>query len=98
MSAKKITVKMWECRCELSDCPSKGEPWMSRGEYPPKRCSTCKRLTWNRPDQRIREDKMTEEELREYNRVKQAESRARRAKGKAHDRNSDDRGKTPNVQ
>lgn len=74
MSAKLITKRAWLCRCTLKDCPGKGKQWTSIGDDPPRCCRWCKRLTWNRPDQRIKK-KMTADALREYNRQKQAQLR-----------------------
>ena len=84
MSAKRITIKTWECVCELPDCPGGGASWVSRDGKLPKRCRWCKRLTWNGPDKRLRKTKkMTQAQLRAYNRQKQAESRERRRKEQA---------------
>jgi len=78
VSAKKITVKGWLCRCELLDCPGKGQTWVSHKVDPPRACRFCKRTTWNgTPDRRFKTGKA---DRRGYLRTKQAESRARRKK------------------
>ena len=81
MSAKKITIHAYRCKCELPDCPGNGKPWTSHGNKPPRACRWCKRITWNREDRRLK-PKMTEAQRRTYNREKQAESRERKKKEK----------------
>ncbi len=44
---RKVQIEALECRCNLPDCPSKGEPWFSLGKRPPIACSTCKSREWN---------------------------------------------------
>ena len=79
MSAKRINIKAWECRCERPQCPGKGKPWISKGKELPKYCVFCKTIRWNgQPDRRVRAKKMTDKQRREYNRLKQQQSRARR--------------------
>ncbi len=50
---KKVTRVCYRCVCDLPDCPGKGRPWFSQDEEIPKRCSWCKRYTWNGPDKRF---------------------------------------------
>jgi hypothetical protein len=52
MSAEKITLTHYECRCELSDCPGHGKLWISRDPMIPERCAFCGRRTWNGRDKR----------------------------------------------
>ena len=52
MSAEKIKSTRYRCRCELPDCPGKGEPWLSKGNRVPERCNWCLRRTWNGTDKR----------------------------------------------
>ena len=52
MSATKISLTRYECRCELPDCPGKGQPWVSRDAGIPERCTWCGRRTWNGRDKR----------------------------------------------
>ena len=52
MSAKKITLTRYECKCELKNCPGKGNPWISKDAGIPERCTFCGRRTWNRTDLR----------------------------------------------
>lgn len=92
MSAKQITIRVWKCRCNLPDCPGDGKPWISRSKKPPRACSWCKRITWNRPDRRVKEKTiadMTPDELREYNRTIQAESRKRKKQSATEGINGD---------
>jgi hypothetical protein len=52
MSATKITLSRYECRCELPDCPGKGLSWISKDPIIPERCAFCGRRTWNGRDKR----------------------------------------------
>jgi hypothetical protein len=52
VSAKKITLTRYECKCDLKDCAGKGEPWISKDEGIPERCTWCGRRTWNGKDKR----------------------------------------------
>jgi len=52
MSAKKISLTRYECRCELRDCPGYGKSWISKDPEVPERCSFCGRRTWNGSDKR----------------------------------------------
>lgn len=78
MSVKRITIHAYRCKCELPDCPGGGKPWTSHGKKIPRACRWCKRITWNRPDRRLKPK--TEDQRRAYNRKMQAASRARRKK------------------
>lgn len=81
MSVKIVNKQVYECRCELPDCPSGGEPWYSKELVIPKRCQRCHRYTWNGVDRRV-PDNPQPDPIREYNRRKQAEARARRRQDK----------------
>ncbi len=52
MSIKKTTKVVYECICELPDCPGKGQPWYSQDEAIPKRCRWCGHYSWNGVDRR----------------------------------------------
>lgn len=82
MSARLVNKRVYKCICELPDCPGKGEPWLSKEARIPPRCKHCHRFTWNGVDKRI-PDNPQPDEIREYNRQKQAEARARRRQEKA---------------
>lgn len=95
MSAKKITIHAYKCRCELPDCIGGGKAWTSHGMEKPRSCRWCKRRTWNGEDRR-RRPAMTEDERRAYNRKKQTESRARRREKKhATDQSTPLQGRRP---
>ncbi len=55
MSVKVVSKKVYECRCELVDCPSKGAPWLSKALRIPPRCRTCHRYSWNGKDLRTKD-------------------------------------------
>ena len=87
---QEISTKHLRCTCEIPDCPSKGKPWISLGMDIPKRCPSCGRASWNNWDgkpirrgPKLKANRMTADEKKEYNRRKKAESRAR-LKGKDH--------------
>lgn len=77
MSARVVSKSVYECVCELPDCPSKGTPWLSKELRIPQRCVACHRYTWNGTDLRVPDDPQPDD-IRAYNRKKQAEARARR--------------------
>lgn len=58
MSVKKVSIVVYRCTCDLPDCigidPKTGKPksWYSKNGKIPKRCSWCKRHTWNGKDRR----------------------------------------------
>jgi len=56
MSIRKTTKTVYECICELPDCPGKGEPWISQDERIPKRCRWCGHYSWNGQDRRRKAD------------------------------------------
>ena len=78
MSATLVNKKVYRCVCELPDCRGKGRPWYSKDKTIPKRCTWCGRYTWNpdRIDKRVPKNARPDS-IREYNRQKQAEFRAR---------------------
>jgi hypothetical protein len=45
MSAKRIRVKAWACKCEREPC---GHEWVTLTDQLPKVCPKCKALTWNK--------------------------------------------------
>jgi hypothetical protein len=70
MSFRKIKKEVYLCHCELPNC---GHEWETNKL--PDRCAKCKGWKWNGPRKRT---KKTKTNLKEYNRQKQAESRARK--------------------
>ena len=52
MSATKISLMRYECKCELRDCPGYGKSWVSKDPLVPERCAFCGRRTWNGTDKR----------------------------------------------
>jgi len=77
MSVELITETKLRCRCELPNCSGAGKPWIARSAEPPKHCLWCRSILWNgQPDGRRKG--MTEDQRREYERRKQAESRSRK--------------------
>jgi hypothetical protein len=89
---QEISTKHLRCTCEIPDCPSKGKPWTSLGMDIPKRCPSCGRFSWNnwdgKPIKRGPKPSLkpkTADEIKEYNRLKKSESRARlKAERKSH--------------
>ena len=43
----KVQATVWQCTCELADCPRKGKPWLSLAERPPSVCPTCRSREWD---------------------------------------------------
>ena len=43
----KVQATVWQCTCELADCPRKGKPWLSLAERPPSVCPTCRAREWD---------------------------------------------------
>lgn len=76
MSVRIVKKKVYECVCELPDCPGNGESWLSRNLDIPKRCNHCHSYRWNGTDKRI-PDNPQPDDIREYNRQAQAKFRAR---------------------
>ena len=56
MSVKVVSKKVYECVCELPDCPSKGKPWLSKDLKIPPRCNFCHKYTWNGVDRRRKDE------------------------------------------
>lgn len=82
MTVEKIGPNEYRLTCEAVG--RNGEPckhqWTS--DHIPDRCARCKRFRWNYPDSKTPLRKLPPDQLREYNRLRQAESRQRRAKPK----------------
>ncbi len=53
MSATKIQLNRYLCRCDHKDCPGHGQSWLSKDENVPERCTFCGRRTWNGNDKRL---------------------------------------------
>ncbi len=44
---RRVQALVWECVCELPDCPRNGSPWLSLADRPPKVCPTCRSREWD---------------------------------------------------